>query len=68
MAVNPGQTDYLVRMECRDLLGLLAAMDVTEPKETWGALGRLDLKDHLVLKERKGTKAIQVQLLGCIHT
>ena len=48
--------DYRVRMECRDLLGLLAVMDVTEPRETWGGRGRLDPRDHLVLKERKERK------------
>jgi len=47
---------FLVRMECRDLLGHLAEMDVTEPKETWAARGRLDPRDHLVLKERKERK------------
>ena len=71
----------MVHMECRDLLGHLAVMDVTEPKETWAARGRLDPRDHLVLKERKeilgsrvppaikeseGTK-VTVELLGCLH-
>ena len=47
MADNP------VCMACRDLLGHLAVMDVTEPKENCAARGRLDPMDHLVLKERK---------------
>ena len=51
MADNPGQMDYPVHMECRGLLGHLVVMEVTEPKETWGARGRLDPRDHLVLKE-----------------
>jgi len=48
--------DYLERTECRDLLGHLVEMDVTEPKETWAAQGRLDPRDHLALKERKERK------------
>ena len=53
MADNPGQMGNPVCMACRDLPGHLAVMDVTEPKETWAARGRLDPRDHLVLKERK---------------
>jgi len=53
---NPGQMAYLVRMECQDLLGHQGVMDVTEPKETWAARGRLDPRDHLVLKEREEQK------------
>ena len=56
MEDNPGQMAYLVHMECRDLPGHLAVMDLTEPKETWAARGRLDPRDHLVLKERKEQK------------
>jgi len=43
-------------MECRDLPGHLAMMDVTEPKETWAVRGSLDPRDHLVLKERMERK------------
>ena len=53
MADNPGQMDNPVCMACRDLLGHLAVMDVTEPKETWAARGKRDPRDRLVLKERK---------------
>ena len=59
MADNPGQMDYPVRMECRGLLGHLVVMDVTKPKETWGARGRLHPRDHLVLKEWKDEPGIQ---------
>ena len=45
--------DYPVCMACRDHLGHLAVMDVTEQKETWEARERLDSRDHVVLKERK---------------
>jgi len=44
---------YPVHMACRVLREHLVVMDVTEPKETWAARGRLDPRDHLVLKERK---------------
>jgi len=53
---NPVQMAYPVYMVCRDLLGHLVSMDVTEPKETWAVRGRLDPRDHLVLKERKEQK------------
>jgi len=56
MEDNPGQMAYPVYMVCRGLLGHLVGMDVTEPKETWAARGRLDPRDHLVLKERKEQK------------
>jgi len=56
MEDNPEQMAYLVYMVCRDLLGHLVVMDVTEPKETWEVQGRLDPRDHLVLKERKERK------------
>ena len=48
MEDNPGQMAYPVYMVCRGLLGHLVVMDVTEPKETWAARGRLDPRDLLV--------------------
>ena len=56
MEDNPGQMAYPVYMVCQGLLGHLAGMDVTEPKETWAVRGRLVPRDHLVLKERKEQK------------
>jgi len=44
---------FLVCMACRAPLGHLAVMDVTEPKETRAARGRLGPRDQLVQKERK---------------
>ena len=53
MAASQEQMVFPVCMACRDLLGHLAAMDVTELKETRAVQERLDPRDLLVIKERR---------------
>lgn len=53
MADNQGQMVFLGCMACRDLLGHLAVMDVTEQKETGAVRERLGPKDLLAFKETK---------------
>lgn len=53
MADNQGQMVFLGCMACRDPLGYLAVMDVTEPKEAGAVRERLGPKDLLAFKEIK---------------
>lgn len=48
--------DCPVCMACREPLGHLAVMGVTESKGTWDTRESLDLRDHLEQKERKGKR------------
>lgn len=52
---------FLGCMACRDLLGYLAVMDVTEPKETGAVRERLGPKDLLAFKESLVSRVLQAK-------
>ena len=56
MADNQGQMVFLGCIACRDLLGHLAVMDVTEQKETGAVRERLGPKDLLAFKGEPGVQ------------
>lgn len=61
MADNQGQMVFLGCMACRDPLGYLAVMDVTEPKEAGAVRERLGPKDLLAFKESLVSRVLQAK-------